>query len=1276
MPALTSIMVLANVGLQLFNNWRSTNTNQALQQKHQEFQQASLERNHERMMQLLREGHTMQEQIEHEMHKTRIENIGEDFDKLIQRVFQQHALQKWPLSVLPMVMKNQSLGSYRANSDENIALHVIFTPSNCDNFNASIFPQIENELEVFCNQHWNTLSSHPILFYGEAWKSCKAPTDNEIAQLYADLPHLPALMITPYFRPDNGKLVFNIHMWGIGEKKDLEMRPTNDEFSKYDTYVPNINYDDDLVQLTIKEFVPYLQCMIGYLADVYFWSTHNIVPVLPSIFAMKNLDVNTKIQHNLRDWYSNIYLSNLEMLKNGCSIADSNALVSLFRYLVATTNVLDHDLFQKQLEALYLNACLLRGYKTSEINDAIVYASKNNIFLPSDSIFLNYFTKFHKVLGNKEKNKNLINAKKMKTLNATEYSVKRDELLNMIDQVLNVKGIKNDEKNTFLVTQKRLQENQFNIVLIGEYQGGKSTTFNALCGGREISPRGAMNKTSAICITATNLADLNAEEYAVVNWKSNEDLLKLMDSFIGTITAEDLGITLKENETFSIYRHFSFENIKHVEILKNIVEAQESSYWCDPDKHHEFNEILRIAKLIITFANNDTIKHLQKQHEFKIEDIAKFAVFPDEWEKRWTEIEHFNDIENKFNVCDVFFAFVSDINCYIHSNNLAQLGCSVTDCPGLFASSWDTSVAINAMSQANAVIYLLGGNKQMGEGDEKAITKIFQQKSLANKVFFAINRKDNDTITRNIKEVNANKLKNLNIPYDTIWDFNALLFFLSEFGQTILDNTLDNVSKEKFVEVAERNGCSADTVENLLRKIIRRIGVSMDDENLIEINQINNNTIATIRNASASDTLLTTINDSIVTQKAESILINNGAFKIKNMLEKIESRLKSTEIDALKTVEESEAEFQNATLAYQTFVSTVTQLLDEAFPAHLALQIARNGYTEIIQLTAIDAITLRLAVEIPKSISIKCKGDAAWQGLMKKFSNKQQTNWAARQHAIAAKKLHDLFNPIIRSAIETELSTAITLWENSIYDGTHNDFQIYIQPTLDSTAQKITKKWEDVVIESDLLAGFSMDKINSTEIMHYIDPTKISSNIDLNEVAGRETLKAIIQQVITEIVAFIASFIVGLVVDIALSCGLITVISTFGTWFYTRGKVNPDDPEVVNSKNELSKKQKQFYEKFRPLLTESLQQDSLKKSIIQQLQKCPNSIFNSYKIYCQNQLKQQFAHLQLEIDETRRNKEQAIDIQNQTAETAKQIREQQIEPLKQLVESFIGNCYN
>lgn len=305
MPALTTIMVLSNVGLQLFNNWRSTNTNQALQKKQQEFQQASLERNHERMMQLLREGQALQEQIEIENHETRIRNIGEDFDALIKSVFEQHALQTWPLTVLPMVMKNQSLGSYRTNNDENIALHVILTPSNCDNFNASVFQQIENGVEIFCNQHWNTLSSHPILFYGEAWKSGVAPTDNEIAQLQTALPHLPILVVTPYFRPDNGKLVFNIHMWGIGNKQDLMIEPTKEEFSLYDKYVSNSTYDNDTIQTTIKEFVPYLQCMIGYLADVYFWSAHNQAPILPSLLTIGavNIDGMKFLVENSKDNY-------------------------------------------------------------------------------------------------------------------------------------------------------------------------------------------------------------------------------------------------------------------------------------------------------------------------------------------------------------------------------------------------------------------------------------------------------------------------------------------------------------------------------------------------------------------------------------------------------------------------------------------------------------------------------------------------------------------------------------------------------------------------------------------------------------------------------------------------------------------------------------------------------------------------------------------------------------------------------------------------------------
>lgn len=288
MPAITgtTIMILTNVGLQLFNSMRGNRTNEAMRQKQQEFQRASQERNHERMMQLLRESQALQEEWEKEMHDTRVNNINEDFDQLISRVFQQQALQHWPLFVLPMVMKNQSLGSYRAKSDENIALHVILTPSNSQSFNNSVFPQIEQGVEAFCNRHWNTHSNHPILFYGGAWKSRTAPSENDISQLKADLPHLPVLLISPYFTDNDDKLVFNINMWGVGQTQEAVIVPTDKEFSYYNIYAKEMNYGEELASTTIEEFIPYLQCLIGYLADVYFWSAHSEAPILPSLLTI------------------------------------------------------------------------------------------------------------------------------------------------------------------------------------------------------------------------------------------------------------------------------------------------------------------------------------------------------------------------------------------------------------------------------------------------------------------------------------------------------------------------------------------------------------------------------------------------------------------------------------------------------------------------------------------------------------------------------------------------------------------------------------------------------------------------------------------------------------------------------------------------------------------------------------------------------------------------------------------------------------------------------
>ena len=54
MPIGAITMILANVGLQIYNNWCGSRQNAALQQKREEFERAAKERTTEHMWRLMR----------------------------------------------------------------------------------------------------------------------------------------------------------------------------------------------------------------------------------------------------------------------------------------------------------------------------------------------------------------------------------------------------------------------------------------------------------------------------------------------------------------------------------------------------------------------------------------------------------------------------------------------------------------------------------------------------------------------------------------------------------------------------------------------------------------------------------------------------------------------------------------------------------------------------------------------------------------------------------------------------------------------------------------------------------------------------------------------------------------------------------------------------------------------------------------------------------------------------------------------------------------------
>lgn len=391
MPIGAITMILTNVGLQIYNNWCGSRQNDKLQQKREEFEKAARERNTEHMWKLLREGQEMTLQMEKEKHDDRLKELKDEVDHLLERLTYEVTITNWPLKVLPIVMKNQAFGNLLANQEEHVAMHVIFTRSNYDKFNKLVYPIVEKELEQYCDKHWSTVTDHPVLFYSGAWKSMSSPTDVQVTAMREELKNLPTLLITPFFRPGDGKLVFQLHMWGVGSNSTSrfdvpEIEPKSDEFHFQRTYTNQQDYEDEigLLDEIVEDLVPYLECMIGYMADTYFWASSGLAPHLPLLVTNGtiNIDGMKYLINDSREYYDKLLTNSSQ----GENVFSQKNLLNLLEGSVRLWDAA--DVKETMLENTYLSMC------SSSLNKEInswddIYALTNSDNL-IDSDFYDY----------------------------------------------------------------------------------------------------------------------------------------------------------------------------------------------------------------------------------------------------------------------------------------------------------------------------------------------------------------------------------------------------------------------------------------------------------------------------------------------------------------------------------------------------------------------------------------------------------------------------------------------------------------------------------------------------------------------------------------------------------------------------------------------------------------------------------------------------------------------------------------------------------------------
>lgn len=336
-------MMVASIGMQFFNNYANSKKNKEIQEKQREFQKAAAKHDFDRMRQLQAESAKLALELEAEVHKERVEDINNSYDALLDNFAHSFAIQNWPLNVLPFIMKGESFGTLFNGTTQSVNMHCILTPSNCEWFNKNFYDDIDLRLEAEMNNKWNAQTTHPIIYYGGAWnrrsmnKGVSVPNVvdlDDIELLKIKLKDVPVVVITPYFDP---WLHFKVKLWGMGKNLEAPYRidiPHGNEVEysqrifSYDYHKDQTELTEDFENTTIEEFVPYLESLIGFVADKYFWSMYGISPSLPSLIKTRQIPLGLK--NSLNSGYHvlmNRAISIDDSIESGMSISKESILM-------------------------------------------------------------------------------------------------------------------------------------------------------------------------------------------------------------------------------------------------------------------------------------------------------------------------------------------------------------------------------------------------------------------------------------------------------------------------------------------------------------------------------------------------------------------------------------------------------------------------------------------------------------------------------------------------------------------------------------------------------------------------------------------------------------------------------------------------------------------------------------------------------------------------------------------------------------------------------------
>ena len=625
------------------------------------------------------------------------------------------------------------------------------------------------------------------------------------------------------------------------------------------------------------------------------------------------------------------------------------------------------------------------------------------------------------------------------------YEEKRNALIGILDGIMATATDLPEETRTKLAeAAEKLKRNSFEIALVGEFQGGKSTTFNTYCDWRLISPVGVGIKTSATKISAQAIPPED-EERAELRWKSDDELMLTMLPIVQRQLEGD-------PDHQRLFMGDELPRLRDPEIFA-IAQRAISDEWAfyEANRQHYVKlvkdglDTLQIATVILKYFNDPGLEELRATERVSINELSKFVQFPVDWVVKWES----DGVNANWDLEQTAFVFLGGANCFIHSTNLERLGCIITDCPGLFAGPWDTKIATEAIRSADAVLYLIGGSTSMKEGDKRALSEIIKSQQ-QHKLYFAINA----------RQTRANTLEALR-PADFAIIKSLGIDLQSEEKIDVLNALIAYDSKADGLSDTER------------RKFTRAISTYCDIDPFSEQEKLRKLVGDPDEAYKASDLLSLTlkIETDIVSKKFKTILLDGGTTIVSDALDKLAADLKQDENLASERVDRARQEAIEARRQLKLFQEFVTTEVETSISNPDHVTVVSDDYYQSVYGKNVKAMSSEIAEAVAKAFA-SSKGligllIATYRSMLNRGSCELRDADLACFKDVVAKPINGILTDYIQKGTEGWL-TNVTQQNNTLFKVTYTG-------AITSLKEMFKARWNDQYESIKKLEGLGLE---------------------------------------------------------------------------------------------------------------------------------------------------------------------------------------------------------